>query len=98
MLISKGDKLSSSAECRIRTQKVSWTESPEDWMPADKPTELLRIKLKNLNSTARPYDHRAFSPLDTTAVLVPGQESWKYDSSSLSSVNPAGCCGHVLSN
>ena len=25
-------------------------------MLADKPTELSRIKLKNLNSTARPYD------------------------------------------
>ena len=63
---SKGDKLSSSAECRIRTQ-VSDTKSPADWMPIDKPTELSRIKLKNLNSTARPYDQRAFSPLDPTA-------------------------------
>ena len=47
-------------------------------MLADKPTELSRIKLKtwtdwaiedqakNLNSTARPYDQRAFSPLDPT--------------------------------
>ena len=43
---SKGDKLSSSAECRIRTQRVSETQSPADWMPADKPTELSRIKLK----------------------------------------------------
>ena len=43
---SKGDKLSSSAECRIRTQRVSGTKSPADWMPADKPTELSRIKLK----------------------------------------------------
>ena len=45
---SKGDKLSSSAECRIRTQGVSETQSSADWMPADKPTELSRIKLKNL--------------------------------------------------
>ena len=38
-------------------------------MPADKPTELLRIKLKkNLNSTARPYDQQAFSPPDPTAI------------------------------
>ena len=43
---SKGDKLSFSAECRIRTQRVSGTQSPVDWMPADKPTELSRIKLK----------------------------------------------------
>ena len=43
---SKGDKLSSSAEGKIRTQRVSDTYSPADWMPADKPTELSRIKLK----------------------------------------------------
>ena len=65
---SKGDKLSSSAESRIRTQGVSETQSPADWMPADKPTELSRIKLKNLNSTARPYDQQAFSPPDPTAI------------------------------
>ena len=35
-------------------------------MLADKPTELSRIKLKNLNSTARPDDQPAFSPLDPT--------------------------------
>ena len=45
---SKGDKLSSSAESRIRTQRVSDTYSPADWMPADKLTELSRIKLKTL--------------------------------------------------
>ena len=43
---SKGDKLSSYAESRIRTQGVSETQSSADWMPADKPTELSRIKLK----------------------------------------------------
>ena len=48
--------------------RVSDTKSPADWMPADKSTELSRIKLKILNSTARPYDQRAFSPLDPTAV------------------------------
>ena len=63
----KGDKLSSSAACRIRSQRVSETQSPADWMPADKPTELSRIKLKNLNSTTRPYDQQAFSPPDPTA-------------------------------
>ena len=61
MFESKGDKLSSSAEGRIRTQRVSDTYSPADWMPADKPTELSRINLKNLNSTARPYDQQAFT-------------------------------------
>ena len=55
---SKGDNLSSSAESRIRTQRVSETQSSADWMPADKSTELSGIKLKNLNSTARPYDQQ----------------------------------------
>ena len=45
---SKGEKLSSSAESRIWTQRVSDTYSPGDWLPADKPTELSRIKLKKL--------------------------------------------------
>ena len=66
---SKGDKLSPSAEFGIRT-RVSGTESPADWMSAGKPTELSRIKLKNLNSIALPYDQRAFSPLDPTAVWL----------------------------
>ena len=43
---SKGDNLYSSVECKIRTQRVSETQSSADWMPADKPTELWRIKLK----------------------------------------------------
>ena len=46
------------------------TNSPADWMLADKPTELSRIKLKNLNSTARPYDQLAFSPLGPTVSWV----------------------------
>ena len=45
-LESKGDKLSSSAECRIRTWKSQDTYSPVDWMPTHKPTKLSRIKLK----------------------------------------------------
>ena len=68
ILESKGDKLSSSAESRIRTQRVSDTCWPADWMPADKPTELSTIKLKNLNMTARPYDQQAFSPPDPTVI------------------------------
>ena len=43
---SKGSKLSSSAESRIRTWNSQDTKSPADWMLADKPTELSRIKLK----------------------------------------------------
>ena len=62
---SKGDKFFSSAECRI------WTRGPKhpiasrlnarwqtDWAIED--------LAKNLNSTARPYDQRAFSPLGPT--------------------------------
>ena len=62
---SKGDKLCSSAECRI------WTWDPRhqfasrlnarwqtDWAIED--------QAKNLNSTVRPYDQRAFSPLGPT--------------------------------
>ena len=62
---SKGDKLCSSAACRI------WTQGPRnqiasrlnarwqtDWAIED--------QAKNLNSTARPYDQQAFSPLDPT--------------------------------
>ena len=64
----KGDKLSSSAECRIPTHQglrhqiasrlnARWQT---DWAIED--------QAKNLNSTARPYDQRAFSQLDPTAV------------------------------
>ena len=63
---SKGDKLSSSAQCRIRTQglihlfasrlNACWQT---DWGIED--------QAKNLNSTARPYDQQAFSPLDLSA-------------------------------
>ena len=70
---SKGDKLSSSAECRIRTQRVSETQSSADWMPADKLTELSRIKLKKLELDSPslwsastqpiwPHSHLAFAP------------------------------------
>ena len=76
------DALSQASDIRIERRLVvflCWRQdsnpsgsqtpkSPADWMPADKPTELSRIKLKNLNSTARPYDQRAFSPLDPSAV------------------------------
>ena len=62
---SKGDKLSSPAESRIRTRdprhlfasrlNARWQT---DWAIED--------QAKNLNSTARPYDQRAFSPLGPT--------------------------------
>ena len=63
---SKGDKLSTSAECRIRTQGLRHLIASRlnacwqtDWAIED--------QAKNLNSTARPYDQQAFSPLDLTA-------------------------------
>ena len=62
---SKGDKLSSSAECRIRSQGLRHQIASKlnarwqtDWAIED--------QAKNLNSTAHPYDQRAFSPLDPT--------------------------------
>ena len=63
---SKGDKLSSSAECRIPTQGLRHLFASRlnacwqtDWAIED--------QAKNLNSTARPYDQQAFIPLDLTA-------------------------------
>ena len=63
---SKGDKLSSSAEGRIRTQGLRYLFTNRlnacwqtDWAIED--------QAKNLNSTARPYDQQAFSPLDLIA-------------------------------
>ena len=64
---SKEDKLSSFAEYRIRTQGLKHLIASRlnacwqtDWAIEDQAK-------KNLNSTARPYDQRAFSPLDHTA-------------------------------
>ena len=69
---SKGEKFSFSAESRIRPQRFPDTYSPADWMPADKPTELSRIKLKlELDSLSLwsasiqptwPHCHLAFAP------------------------------------
>ena len=63
---SKGDKYSSSAEGQ--------DSNPRSQIPIHQQTECLltnrlsyRGSSKNLNSTARPYDQQAFSPLDLTA-------------------------------
>ena len=63
---SNGDNLSSSAEGRIRTQGLRYLFISRlnacwqtDWAIED--------QAKNLNSTARPYDQQAFSPLVLTA-------------------------------
>ena len=62
---SKGDKLCSSAECRV------WTRGPRHQIASRLNTRwqtdwAIEDQAKNLNSTARPYDQRAFSPLDPT--------------------------------
>ena len=62
---SKGDKLFSSAECRIRSQGLRHLFASglnafwqTNWAIED--------QAKNLNSTARPYDQQAFSPFHLT--------------------------------
>ena len=65
---SKGDKLPFSAESRIQTHQAVRHQIASrlnahwqtDWAIED--------QAKNLNSTDRPYDQRAFSPLDPTAI------------------------------
>ena len=59
-------KLPSPAECRIRTQGL-WHIFASRLNACCQSIELSRIKLKNLNSTARPYDQQAFSPLELIA-------------------------------
>ena len=61
---SKGDTLSSSAECRIRTLGLKYqiasslsARGQTDWAIEDQAK----------NPSARPYGQRAFSPLDPTA-------------------------------
>ena len=60
---SKGDKLCSSAECRI------WTRGPRHQIASRlnacwQTGWAIEDQAKNFNSTSRPYDQRAFSPLD----------------------------------
>ena len=63
---TKGDNMYSAAECRIWTRGLRHQIASRlnarwqtDWAIED--------QAKNLNSTARPYDQQAFSPLDLTA-------------------------------
>ena len=68
---SKGDKLSSSAECRIRNWKSLDTHSPAARLNTHSQTDWgFEDQAKNLNSTARPYDEWAFSALDFTATWL----------------------------
>ena len=62
---SNGDKLCSSAECGI------WTRGPRHQIASRLNARwqthwAIEDQAKNLNSTARPYDQRAFSPHDPT--------------------------------
>ena len=66
---SKGDKLSSSAECRIWTRGLRHQIASRlngRWQTAWP----IEDEAKNLNSTAWPYDQRAFSPPDPTASCL----------------------------
>ena len=65
---SKGDKLSSSAECMIRTHQGLRHQIASRLNARWQTDWAIENQAKNLNSTARPYDQRAFSPLDPTAV------------------------------
>ena len=65
---SKGDKLSSSAECRIRTHQGLKHQIASRLNARWQTNWAIEEQAQNLNSTARPYDQRAFSPLDLTAV------------------------------
>ena len=66
LFASKGDTLSSSTDCKIRTQGLRHqiasslnARRQNDWTIED--------QAKNLNSSARPYGQRAFNPPDPTA-------------------------------
>ena len=66
---SKGDKLCSSAECSL------WTRCPRHQIASRLNGRLqtdwaIEDQAKNLNSTACPYDQRAFSPLDPTVSCL----------------------------
>ena len=64
---SKGDKLSFSAEGRIRTHQGLRHQIASRLIARWQTDWAIEDQAKNLNSTARPYDQRAFSPLDPTA-------------------------------
>ena len=66
---SKGDKLSSVAECMLRTQglwKRIYIRLNARWQT----NWAIEDQAKNLNSIARPYDQQPFSPLDPTAGWI----------------------------
>ena len=65
---SKRDKLSSSAEGRIRTHQGLRHQIASRLNARWQTNWAVEDQAKNLNSTARPYDQRAFSQLDPTAV------------------------------
>ena len=62
----KGDKLSSSSECRYQTWKTQGTYSSADWMPTHKATEPSRIKLKT--STQQPVPMMSEHSAQLTSV------------------------------
>ena len=73
ILESKGDKLSSSAECKIQSWEVSDTNSPADWMPTHKPTELSRIELKTWTQQPVPMMSEHSAHLNSLSI---GFRTW----------------------
>ena len=65
---SKGDKLSSSAESRIRTNQGLRHQIASGLNDRWQTDWAIEDQAKNLNSTARPYDQQALSPPDPTAI------------------------------
>ena len=56
---SKGDRLFSSAECRIESWEAWDTKSPAEWMPTHTPTELSRkqpVPMTGFSGTYSPAD------------------------------------------
>ena len=68
---SKGDKLSSSGECRIRTQGL-WNRTPSRMNPHWQTDWAIEDQANNLNSIARPYEQRAF----THSTPLPSAFAW----------------------
>ena len=69
---SKGGKLPSSAECRIRP-RVSDPKSPADWMPADKPIGLSIIKPKTWTRQPVPMVSKSWA---RSTLLPVGFRTW----------------------
>ena len=89
---SKGDKLSSSAECKIRSWEVSDTNSPAHRMPTHKHTELSRIKLKPWTQQPVPMMNELSAHLTSLPI---GFRTWLWRYISPSNLRPQNECSIV---